>query len=204
MKLIIAGSRDCKVSVEEIQTLMNHYNLKPSIIVSGQARGIDTCGETWAKVNSIPIDPYPVTKEEWEQIGKSAGHKRNAKMAEVGDALLLIWDGKSSGSAGMKQLMAAKGKPIYEAIVEQITVKDKVEYVKSQGQTRNHHCHWPGCNKQVPPAQWGCSQHWFKLPNNLRNKIWATYKPGQEIDSTPSDAYLKAANEVQQWIKNNS
>jgi len=31
----------------------------------------------------------------------------------------------------------------------------KADYVRSQGQTRNHHCHWPGCDKQVPPAMWG-------------------------------------------------
>lgn len=48
---------------------------------------------------------------------------------------------------------------------------------------------------------WGCSTHWFKLPLALRNKIWNTYKPGQEVDLTPSRAYLDAADEVQAWIK---
>jgi hypothetical protein len=76
----------------------------------------------------------------------------------------------------------------------------KADYVKSQVQTRKHECHWPGCKKQCPPAMWGCSQHWFKLPLALRNKIWATYKPGQEITGTPSQNYLAAADEVQCWI----
>lgn len=76
----------------------------------------------------------------------------------------------------------------------------KAEYVRSQGQTRDHHCHWPGCEKQVPPAMWGCKQHWFQLPLRLRNRIWATYEPGQEIDLTPSDEYLAVAQEVQDWI----
>jgi hypothetical protein len=35
----------------------------------------------------------------------------------------------------------------------------------------------------------------------LRDKIWATYRPGQEIDATPSAAYLAAAAEVQAWIR---
>lgn len=78
---------------------------------------------------------------------------------------------------------------------------DKVAYVKRQGQTRDHHCHWPGCDKQVPPAMWGCKPHWFKLPAGLRNRIWATYRPGQEVNGTPSAAYLKVATEVQQWIR---
>lgn len=66
-----------------------------------------------------------------------------------------------------------------------------------------HHCHWFGCTKEVPPAMWGCSTHWFKLPARLRAKIWATYKAGQEITKTPSEAYLEASKEVQQWISEN-
>jgi hypothetical protein len=78
---------------------------------------------------------------------------------------------------------------------------NKVEYVKSQGQTRSHHCHWPGCDKQVPPAMWGCTPHWYKLPANLRAQVWESYRPGQEVNATPSAAYVKVAKEVQQWIK---
>jgi hypothetical protein len=76
----------------------------------------------------------------------------------------------------------------------------KADYVRGQGQTRNHHCHWPGCDKQVPPAMWGCKVHWFKLPAGLRARIWATYKPGQEVNGTPTAAYLDAAMAVQAWI----
>lgn len=81
---------------------------------------------------------------------------------------------------------------------------DKREYVKSQGQTRGHHCHWPGCEKQVPPAMWGCKAHWFKLPKVLRDEVWRTYEPGQEVDMTPSDDYLAVADKVQAWIRTNS
>ena len=76
----------------------------------------------------------------------------------------------------------------------------KVAYVRSQGQTRDHHCHWPGCDKQVPPAQWGCSKHWFSLPVYLRRKVWAAFVPGQEVNMTPSDEYLAVTREVQAWI----
>lgn len=78
--------------------------------------------------------------------------------------------------------------------------KDKVAYVKGQGQTRDHHCHWPGCDKQVPPAMWGCCKHWMLLPKHLRDKIWATYRVGQEVTMSPSNEYLDAATEVQEWI----
>lgn len=77
----------------------------------------------------------------------------------------------------------------------------KVAYVKTQGQTRNHHCHWPGCDRQVPPAMWGCKAHWYRLPTELRDEIWKTFKPGQEVDLSPSRAYLAAADKVQAWIR---
>lgn len=50
---------------------------------------------------------------------------------------------------------------------------------------------------------WGCRQHWFSLPARLRAKIWATYRPGQEITKTPSAEYIAAAKEVQLWILGN-
>ncbi len=76
----------------------------------------------------------------------------------------------------------------------------KADYVRSQGQTRGHHCHWPGCTKQCPPAMWGCKGHWFALPAALRAKVWRAYVPGQEVSMTPSDEYMKVAEEVQRWI----
>lgn len=79
----------------------------------------------------------------------------------------------------------------------------KADYVRSQGQTRNHHCHWPDCDKQVPPAMWGCMGHWKALPKDLQARIWATYVPGQEVSGTPSRAYLEAAKAVQDWIRAN-
>lgn len=77
----------------------------------------------------------------------------------------------------------------------------KVAYVKRQPQTRAHRCHWPGCDKQVPPAMWGCKPHWFQLPKRLRDRIWAAYVPGQERRMDPSYEYLTAAHEAQQWIE---
>lgn len=78
--------------------------------------------------------------------------------------------------------------------------ESKAEYVKRQTQNRYHTCHWPGCNKQVPPAMWGCKTHWFKVPVGLRNQIWATYQPGQEVSMTPSESYMEVAEKVDIWI----
>ena len=42
--------------------------------------------------------------------------------------------------------------------------------------------------------------HWFKLPKHLRDRIWGTYRPGQETTMTPSAEYIEAAKEAQAWI----
>lgn len=65
-----------------------------------------------------------------------------------------------------------------------------------------HLCHWPGCRTPVPPSLWGCPHHWRRLPQNLRSRIWRTYRPGQEVTKQPSADYLLAALEVQRWILN--
>lgn len=50
-------------------------------------------------------------------------------------------------------------------------MSEKAYYVRSQPQTRKHHCHWPGCEKQVPPAMWGCKTHRFRLPARLSSSM---------------------------------
>lgn len=84
------------------------------------------------------------------------------------------------------------------------SIAAKVAYVNRQGQTRKHHCHWPGCEAQVPPALWGCRKHWYKLPKHLRDEIWRTFRPGQETNWTPSLEYLEAARRVREWIGANT
>lgn len=76
----------------------------------------------------------------------------------------------------------------------------KAAHVRAAKQTRSHHCHWPDCPEQVPPASWGCRAHWFTLPKNIRDRIWDAYRPGQEKTMSPSGQYLDAADAAQKWI----
>lgn len=57
----------------------------------------------------------------------------------------------------------------------------------------DHTCHADGCQTAVPPRMFMCKPHWYALPTPLRDWIWATYKPGQEVTKDPSREYLKAA-----------
>lgn len=80
------------------------------------------------------------------------------------------------------------------------TTEEKKAYVRRSKQTRNHHCHYPGCGKQCKPAQWGCYSCWMKLPKFLRDKIWAVYRIGQEVNQSPSREYVTVMREVRLWI----
>lgn len=55
-----------------------------------------------------------------------------------------------------------------------------------------HYCHARGCNQTVPPKMLMCLKHWRMVPHALQSRVWATYRPGQEDDKSPSDAYLTA------------
>lgn len=83
------------------------------------------------------------------------------------------------------------------------SVAAKADYVRSkmrEDRVDGHHCHWPGCDRKVPPAMLGCKTHWFKLPATLRSRIWRSYRVGQEDSKTPSREYIEAAQDVQRWI----
>lgn len=59
--------------------------------------------------------PFPA---DWDAHGKAAGPIRNREMAQYGDALLLIWDGKSRGSASMLKEARSAKLPIMQVIIE--------------------------------------------------------------------------------------
>lgn len=80
-------------------------------------------------------------------------------------------------------------------------IRRRIEARRKKMGEGKHVCHWPTCEKAVPPKMWGCREHWFTLPKMLRDRIWATYVPGQEIRKDPSPAYLEAAEEVERWVK---
>lgn len=64
----------------------------------------------------------------------------------------------------------------------------------------SHTCHAIGCETPVPPKMFMCKPHWFKLPKPMRDGIWATYKPGQEVSKSPSSSYLHNSMTACVWL----
>lgn len=84
-------------------------------IVSSGCEGVDWGGEEFSidfldkEAKVIPAD--------WS-MGAQGGPIRDKRMAEYSDALLVIWDGKSSGSTEIKANMMKLKKPTYEIIIK--------------------------------------------------------------------------------------
>lgn len=107
MKVIIAGSRNI-TNISFINRAM--LGITPTEIVSGGARGVDILGEQWAKEHNIPIFRMNAN---WDTEGKSAGFRRNERMAQYADQLVAIWDGHSRGTLHMINCMKQKNKPVF-------------------------------------------------------------------------------------------
>ncbi len=65
---------------------------------------------------------------------------------------------------------------------------------------RRHECHRTGCHVIVPPKIFMCKPDWFALPKPLRDAVWATYRPGQEVTKDPSREYLAAARAAIEYL----
>jgi hypothetical protein len=115
MKLCIAGSRTLGPKAEFIKSACEMLEITNiTEVVSGCASGVDGAGEVFADLINIPVEHFHAN---WDKYGRSAGPIRNKQMAEYSDVLLLIWDGKSRGSANCKSEFEKLNKPIYEVIL---------------------------------------------------------------------------------------
>ena len=114
MKVIIAGSRTI-YDMEELKKAIEESQFDITEVVCGGCAGVDLLGERWAFDHGKPVKYFPAN---WEKHGKAAGPLRNQEMAQDGEALILLWDGTSRGSA-IALLMHArnKGLPVWQRVV---------------------------------------------------------------------------------------
>lgn len=108
MKVIIAGSR----TIKDMNALLYAIKLCPfdiTEVVCGMAYGPDTLGKQWAEERGIPVIECPA---KWDIYGRSAGPIRNKEMAKIGDALVALYDGESSGTRNMMYEMNILNKPV--------------------------------------------------------------------------------------------
>ena len=121
MKVIIAGSRNIHANSLVAEAVRRSgYNITE--VVCGMGLGVDQLGYRWAQHNNIPIKEFPA---DWKAHGKAAGPIRNRKMAEYGDAAVIVWDGESTGTRNMIDEMIRAKKPYYIQMLEsKLTIED--------------------------------------------------------------------------------
>ncbi len=56
-------------------------------------------------------------------------------------------------------------------------------------------CPWPGCPKSTKASHLMCREHWYALPFEIRERILATFRPGQTV-LTASPEYLDALRDA--------
>jgi len=115
MRLAIVGSR----SIGAVD-LDKHIPVKPDLVVSGGAAGVDTLAEDWAKRNGVRT---LVIRPDWARYGRSAGFRRNPVIVDNADEVLALWDGASKGTLHTVEYARGAGKPV------------RLVKVNAQGQT---------------------------------------------------------------------
>lgn len=90
MKIAIIGSRNLKVT-----NLERYLPEGATEIVSGGARGIDTCAREYALAHSLKLTEF---LPDYGRYGRRAPLVRNDEIIAYSDEVLAFWDGKSRGT----------------------------------------------------------------------------------------------------------
>jgi hypothetical protein len=54
-------------------------------------------------------------------------------------------------------------------------------------------CTIPGCGRQIDPSRLMCREHWYTVPKELRDRVWATWRSGLGAFSTEHQDAVRAA-----------
>lgn len=115
MKILCTGGRDYWDSSKVYETL-DHYLLEnPNLkIVVGCAHGLDEMVRAWCDLTlDCPDVDYEVFHARWKELGKKAGHVRNAEMIATKPDLVIAFPG-GIGTANCVRQAKKAGIPVIE------------------------------------------------------------------------------------------
>ena len=118
MKLAVIGSRGLLV-----KNLGDYLPQNVTEIVSGGARGIDTCAREYALIHGIKLTEF---LPEYSKYGREAPLKRNLLIIDYADEVLAFWDGRSKGTKYVMEQCRKK--------------KKKVTVIKAIAEDKSIHC----------------------------------------------------------------
>ncbi len=107
MKVAVVGSRTLKIGIDELGAYLPKETTE---IVSGGAKGIDTCAREYATANNIKLMEF---LPEYELYGRAAPIERNKRIVEYADIVVVFWNVSSKGTKMLLRHCEALGKPAY-------------------------------------------------------------------------------------------
>lgn len=119
MKVAIVGSRGLVVD-----NIGDYLPDGTDCIVSGGAKGIDTCAAEYAKSHNLRLIEF---LPDYKKHGRRAPIIRNADIVNECDYLLAFWDGKSRGTKNSIDNAKKQHKPTKVYIMKQTT--DNISFV---------------------------------------------------------------------------
>lgn len=109
MKVAVIGSR--RLTIDNLEKYLPSETTE---IISGGAKGIDTCAKEYAIAHNIKLTEF---LPEYEKYGKNAPLKRNITIIENADIVLAFWDGISNGTRFVIDKCRETGKEVKVEIV---------------------------------------------------------------------------------------
>lgn len=104
MKVAVIGSRNLVV-----RDLHKYLPQETTEIVSGGAKGIDSCARSFAEKEGIQLVEF---LPNYKRFGRGAPLHRNLQIIEYADMVIAFWDGFSKGTDYVIKQCEKQGKPI--------------------------------------------------------------------------------------------
>lgn len=58
---------------------------------------------------------------------------------------------------------------------------------------RASRCPLPGCSAQIDPSRLMCRSHWYLVPRQIRDRVWATWRSGHQAFSPEHQQAVRMA-----------
>ncbi len=110
MKIAIIGSRTII-----IENLADYLPESVTEIVSGGAKGVDSCAAAFARKNGLKLTVF---LPQYENFGRAAPLKRNEQIADYADCALAFWDGTSKGTRHVIKQFEIRNKPVRVMLIK--------------------------------------------------------------------------------------
>ena len=104
MRVAVVGSRGLQVP-----DLENYLPQGVTELVSGGAKGVDTCAREYALAHGLKLTEF---LPDYGRYGRAAPLKRNLAILENADLVLAFWDGASRGTKHVIDNGKARGVPV--------------------------------------------------------------------------------------------